>query len=78
MKKKEKRMTSEEFEKAMKAEGCLVSKVYYRIRFKGMGLYILNSFKFKSFPKFFCMNSKYHIECGVNWLGWILEFQWDK
>ena len=42
MKKKKKRMTSEEFEKAMKAQGRLVSKVYYRITFKGMGLYILN------------------------------------
>jgi hypothetical protein len=71
-------MTSEEFEKAMKAQGRLVSKVYYRITFKGMGLYILNSFKFKLFPKFFCMSSKHYIECGVNWLGWILEFQWNK
>lgn len=78
MKKNKKRMTSEEFEKAMKAQGRLVSKVYYRITFKGMGLYILNSFKFKLFPKFFCMNSKYYVECGVNWLGWILEFQWNK
>jgi hypothetical protein len=71
-------MTSEEFEKAMKAQGRLVSKVYYRITFNGMGLYILNSFEFKLFPKFFCMNSKYYVECGVNWLGWILEFQWNK
>jgi len=78
MKKKKKRMTSEEFEKAMKAQGRLVSKVYYRITFNGMGLYILNSFEFKLFPKFFCMNSKYYVECGVNWLGWILEFQWNK
>jgi hypothetical protein len=71
-------MTSEEFEKAMKAQGRLISKVYYRITFKGMGLYILNSFKFKFFPNFFCMNSKYYVECGVNWFGWILEFQWNK
>ena len=78
IKKRKKEVTSEEFEKAMKAQGRLVSKVYYRITFKGMGLYILNSFKFKLFPKFFCMNSKYHLECGVNWLGWILEFQWNK
>ena len=46
MKKQKKRMTSEEFEKAMKAQGRLISKVYYRITFKGMGLYILNSFQF--------------------------------
>ena len=78
MKKQKKKMTSEEFEKAMKSQGRFVSKVYYRITFKGMGLYILNSFKFKLFPKFFCMNSKHYVECGINWLGWILEFQWSK
>lgn len=78
MKKQKKKMTSEEFEKTMKAQGRLISKVYYRITFKDMGLYILNSFKFKLFPKFFYMNSKYYVECGVNWLGWILEFQWNK
>ena len=53
MKKQKKKMTSEEFEKAMKAQGRFVSKVYYRIRYKDMGLYILNSFKFKLFPNFF-------------------------
>ena len=78
IKKKKKEVTSEEFEKAMKAQGRLVSKVYYRITFKGMGLYILNSFKFKLFPKFSYMNGKYFTECGLNWLGWIFEFQWNK
>ena len=78
MKNRKKKMTSEEFEKAMKAQGCFVSKVYYRITFKGMGLYILNSFQFKLLPKFFYMNGKYFTECGFNWLGWIFEFQWNR
>ena len=56
----------------------LIKKVYYRITFKGMGLYILNSFQFKLLPKFFYMNSKYFTECGFNWLGWIFEFQWSR
>ena len=78
IKKRKKEVTSEEFEKEMKAQGRFVSKVYYRIRYKDTGLYILNSFKFKLFPKFFYMNSKYFTECGFNWLGWIFEFQWSR
>ena len=78
IKKWKKEVTSEEFEKEMKAQGRFVSKVYYRITFKGMGLYILNSFQFKLFPKFFYMNGKYFTECGFNWLGWIFEFQWSR
>ena len=78
IKKWKKEVTSEEFEKEMKAQGRLVSKVYYRITFKGMGLYILNSFQFKLLPKFFYMNGKYFTECGFNWLGWIFEFQWNR
>ena len=74
MKEQKNKMTSEEFRKEMKAQGRFVSEVYYRITFKGMGLYILNSFKFKLFPKFFYMNGKYFTECGFNWLGWILSF----
>ena len=78
IKKKKKEVTSEEFKKEMKAQGRFVSEVYYRITFKGMGLYILNSFQFKLLPKFFYMNSKYFTECGFNWLGWIFEFQWSR
>ena len=63
MKEQKNKMTSEEFRKEMKAQGRFVSEVYYRITFKGMGLYILNSFKFKLFPKFFYMNCKYFTEC---------------
>ena len=78
IKKRKKEVTSEEFEKEMKAQGRFFSKVYYRIRYKDIGFYILNSFQFKLFPKFFCMNSKYFTECGFNWLGWIFEFQWNR
>ncbi|NBW16034.1 MAG: hypothetical protein EBR82_49420 [Caulobacteraceae bacterium] len=71
-------MTSEQYEKWANENDIFISKVYYRITFKGMGLYILNSFKFKLFPKFFYMNGKYFTECGFNWLGWIFEFQWNR
>lgn len=78
MKKRNKKMMNKEFDCYLKDNNIFVSKVYYRIRFKDFGLYILNSYKFRWTPKFFGMNSKYYIECGINWLGWILEFQWGK
>jgi hypothetical protein len=71
-------MTSEQYEKWANENNILISKVYYRIRFKDIGLYILNSYKFRWLPKPFGMKSKYYIECGVNWLGWILELQWGR
>jgi hypothetical protein len=71
-------MTSEQYEKWASQNDIFLSKVHYRIRVKDFGLYILNSYKFRSFPKFFCMKNKYYIECGINWLGWIFEFQWSK
>ena len=71
-------MTSEQYEKWANENDIFVSKVYYRIRVKDSGLYILNSYKFRLFPRFFGRTSKYYIEYGVNWLGWIFEFQWSK
>jgi len=68
------------FKMYFESKDIFVSKVYYRITLKGMGLYILNSFKFNWIPKpfGFGMKNKYFIECGINWLGWIFEFQWNK
>lgn len=71
-------MTSEEYEKWAKDNNIFISKVYYRIIVKNLGIYILNSYKFRWIPKFFGLKSKYCIECGVNWLGWIIEIQWNK
>jgi len=66
------------FKMYLNSNDIFVSKVYQRIRYKNFGLYILNSFKFRLLPRFFGHKNKYYIECGVNWLGWILEFQWSK
>ena len=71
-------MTDEQYTKWAMENNIFISKVYYRIRVKDMGLYILNSYKFRWIPKPFGMKNKYFIECGINWLGWILEFQWSK
>jgi hypothetical protein len=66
------------FKMYLNSNDIFVSKVYQRIRYKNFGLYILNSFKFTLLPRFFGHKNKYFIECGINWLGWILEFQWSK
>jgi hypothetical protein len=71
-------MTSEQYEKWANENDVFLSKVYYRIRVKDIGLYILNSYKFRWIPKPFGIKNKYYIECGINWLGWIFEFQWSK
>ena len=71
-------MTSEQYENWANENNIFISKVYCRIRVKDLALYILNSYKFRLFPKLFGMKSKYYIECGFNWLGWIFEFQWSK
>lgn len=71
-------MTSKEYEKWIEENNLFISKVHYCIKFKDFGLYILNAYKFNLFPKFFGMKNKYYIECGINWLGCLLEFQWSK
>ena len=78
MKKQKKKMTSEQFENWIKKNNLFISKVHRRIRFKDIGVYILNSYKFFWIPRFFGMNHKFFIECGINWLGWMIEFQYEK
>lgn len=72
-------MTSEEYEKWANENNIFISKVIKRL-FLGKlgGVYILNSYKFNWFPKFFGMKGKYYIECGFNWLGYIIEFQFNR
>jgi len=72
-------MTSEQYEKWAKDYGHFISKVIIRFFFgKFGGIYILNSYKFNYVPKFYFMNNKYFIEAGINWFGYIFEYQWNK
>ena len=71
-------MMKKGFKMYLNSNNIFISKVYYRIRVKDMGLYILNSYKFNWIPKPFGMKNKYFIECGFSWLGWTFEFQWSK
>ena len=72
-------MTSEQYEKWANENGLFISKVIKRL-FLGKlgGFYILNSYKFNWLPKFYTMIGKYNIECGVNWLGYIFEYQYNR
>lgn len=72
-------MTNEQYEKWARDNGHFISKVIIRFFFgKFGGLYILNSYKFRLFPKFYGHSNKYYIECGINWLGYIFEYQWNR
>jgi hypothetical protein len=71
-------MTSEQYEKWANENDLFISKVHYRIIVKGIEMYILNSYKFKFLPRFFATKTKYYIQFGVNWLGWIFDFQWSR
>ena len=74
-----KKMTSEQYEKWAKENNIFLSKVLYKITLPNFtGIYILNSYKFNWFPKFYGMRRKFWIECGFNWLGFIVEFQYNK
>ena len=72
-------MTSEQYEKWANENNIFISKVIKRL-FLGKlgGLYILNSYKFNYFPKFYGAFRKYWVECGVNWLGYIFEYQYKR
>jgi hypothetical protein len=72
-------MTSEQYEKWANENGFFISKVIKRL-FLGKlgGFYILNSYKFNWFPKFYGAFRKYWVECGVSWLGYIFEYQYNR
>lgn len=72
-------MTSEQYEKWANENNIFISKVIKRL-FLGKlgGVYILNAYKFNWLPKFYGMRSKYCLEFGFNWLGYIFEYQYNR
>jgi len=56
-----------------------VSKPFAKIYFNnGLGFYILNSYKFRFFPKFYFNLFTKHLEIGFYFLGFIFEIMWNK
>ena len=61
------------------SEKVFVSQPHYKIVFKnGLGFYILNSYKFQSFPKFYGTLHKEFWEFGFYFRNWIFEIMWNK
>lgn len=60
-------------------EKVFVSQPYYKIVLKnGLGFYILNSYKYFLFPKFYGMIRNDFWEIGFNFGGYIFEIMWNK
>ena len=56
-----------------------VSQPYYKIVFEsGLGYYIINSYKYCLFPKFYAVFRTDFWELGFNFAGWIFEIMWNK
>ena len=61
------------------SENVFVSQPHYKIVFEnGLGFYILNSYKFQAFPKFYGVIRKEFWELGFYFRGWIFEIMWNK
>jgi len=61
------------------SERVFVSQPHYKIVFEdGLGFYILNSYKFNFYPKFYGMFKEEFWELGFNFAGWIFEIQWNR
>lgn len=61
------------------SERVFVSQPHYKIVFEdGLGFYILNSYKYCWFPKFYAVFKKNFWELGFYFAGWIFEIQWNK
>lgn len=52
-----------------------LTKLYFN---NGFGLYILNAYKFRIFPKFYGEFRKDSWEFGFYFLGFIFEVMWNK
>ena len=56
-----------------------ISRPFFKIVFNnGLGFYILNSFKFHLFPKFYGTFQKTFWEFGFRFAGWTFEVMWNK
>jgi hypothetical protein len=56
-----------------------ISRPFFKIIFNnGLGFYILNSFKFNFFPKFYGKFENSFWEFGFNFAGCTFEVMWNK
>jgi hypothetical protein len=57
-----------------------ISRPYFKIVLNsGLGVYILNAFKFNIIPKCYARTlEKSHWVVGFSFMGWIFEAMWNK
>jgi hypothetical protein len=56
-----------------------VSRPLFRVILGGgAGIYLLNSFRFYLFPRFYYSKHTDHMEMSVSFLGLMLEFMYNK
>ena len=56
-----------------------ISKPLLKLYFdNGLGLYILNSYTYRFFPKFYGSIKKDYWELGFYFAGYIFEIMWNK
>jgi hypothetical protein len=59
--------------------GVFISRPYFKVVFNnGLGLYVLNAFRFNLFPRFYGAFRKTSWEVGFSLLGWTFEIMWLK
>lgn len=69
----------EQFYSCKKVRSTFVSRPLIKLYFKsGFGLYILNSYKFYFFPRFYGMFRHSFWEFGFRWFGLNFEVMWNK
>jgi hypothetical protein len=56
-----------------------ISRPYFKIVLNsGLGVYVMNAFRFNLFPRFYGTFHKTFWEFGVSFVGWTLEVMWNK
>ena len=59
--------------------GIFISKPYFKIVLdNGLGFYILNTYKFYLFPKFYSTFNRSFWELGFKIANWNFEIMWNK
>jgi len=71
-------MTDSEYNKWLKESKIFVSRPLLKFFLGSWGFYIINSYRKLFFPKFFFMKTKYFIELGFSFAGFLFEIQNNK
>ena len=71
-------MTGSEYDKWLKESKLFVSRPIFKFFLGDWGFYILTAYKKLFFPKLYFMKTKYFIEMGFSFAGFLFEIQNNK